>query len=76
MNTFHDPISVSLQNRATARRPLPILTADQQAELNPGLRQVIDYRKSGLSANWIVGCPLDCTYCVRHTFDNFGMKVP
>ncbi|MGW4720995.1 hypothetical protein, partial [Nocardia sp. NPDC004260] len=37
---------------------------------------MIDYRKSGLSANWIVGCPLDCTYCVRHTFDNFGMKVP
>jgi DNA repair photolyase len=26
--------------------------------------------------NWIVGCPLDCGYCVRHLFDNFEMKVP
>ncbi|WP_231951411.1 radical SAM protein [Nocardia terpenica] len=40
------------------------------------LREVIEYRKSGLSVNWIVGCPLDCGYCVRHLFDNFGMKVP
>ncbi|WP_308257756.1 radical SAM protein [Pseudonocardia lacus] len=26
--------------------------------------------------NWIVGCPLDCGYCVRHLFGNFDMKVP
>ncbi|MGY2030244.1 radical SAM protein [Nocardia gipuzkoensis] len=76
MSTSQVPISVPLEIRATARRSLPILTADQQAKLNPGLQQVIDYRKSGLSANWIIGCPLDCTYCVRHTFDNFEMKVP
>lgn len=55
---------------------MPILTPAQQAELDPRLQRVIDYRKSGLSANWIVGCPLDCTYCVRHTFDNYEMKVP
>ncbi|MBF6221182.1 radical SAM protein [Nocardia abscessus] len=76
MSTSQGSVSVPLEIRAATRRPLPILTADQQAKLNSGLQQVIDYRKSGLSANWIIGCPLDCTYCVRHTFDNFEMKVP
>ena len=36
----------------------------------------IEYRKSGLSLNHIIGCPLDCAYCVRHLFDNFEMKMP
>ncbi|WP_399094047.1 radical SAM protein [Streptomyces sp. BBFR2] len=58
------------------RRPLPILSADQVGSLKPALADVIEYRKSGLSLNWIVGCPLDCGYCVRHLFDNFEMKVP
>ena len=44
--------------------------------MRPELLDVIEYRKSGLSVNWIVGCPLDCGYCVRHLFDNFEMKVP
>src|SRR6266498_158643 len=26
--------------------------------------------------NHVIGCPLDCGYCVRHLFDNFAMKVP
>ncbi|WP_225846868.1 radical SAM protein [Streptomyces sp. HPF1205] len=59
-----------------ARRPLPLLTGEQIAGLRPSLADVIEYRKSGLSLNWIVGCPLDCGYCVRHLFDNFEMKVP
>lgn len=40
------------------------------------LREVVDYRKSGLSLNHVVGCPLDCGYCVRHLFDNYDMKKP
>ncbi|RYZ84868.1 MAG: radical SAM protein, partial [Proteobacteria bacterium] len=44
--------------------------------LPDSLRNFIDYRKSGLSLNHIVGCPLDCGYCVRHLFDNFEMKRP
>ncbi len=40
------------------------------------LRNIVDYRKSGLSLNHIVGCPLDCGYCVRHLFSNFDMKRP
>jgi len=46
------------------------------AELPADLRNVVDYRKSGLSLNHVVGCPLDCGYCVRHLFANFGMKRP
>lgn len=45
-------------------------------ELPDTLRQVVDYRKSGLSLNHVVGCPLDCGYCVRHLFSNFEMKKP
>jgi hypothetical protein len=44
--------------------------------LDPALMEVVEYRKSGLSLNWIIGCPLDCGYCVRHLFGNFAMKVP
>jgi DNA repair photolyase len=58
------------------RRPVPLLSDAERASLRPELLDVIENRKSGLSANWIVGCPLDCGYCVRHLFDNFGMKVP
>ncbi|WP_411146762.1 radical SAM protein [Streptomyces sp. x-80] len=58
------------------RRTLPILTSQQIAQLNPELADVIEYRKSGLSLNHIVGCPLDCGYCIRHTFGNWEMKVP
>lgn len=42
----------------------------------PELAAVIEYRKSGLSINHVVGCPLDCGYCVRHLFSNFDMKRP
>ncbi|WP_432104082.1 radical SAM protein [Streptomyces sp. bgisy091] len=59
-----------------ARRALPIMPAAGIASLKPELAEVIEYRKSGLSLNWIIGCPLECGYCIRHTFDNFEMKVP
>ncbi|WP_156725242.1 radical SAM protein [Streptomyces apocyni] len=58
------------------RRPLPLLTTEQLRSLKPELATVIEYRKSGLSLNHVVGCPLDCGYCVRHLFGNFEMKVP
>jgi DNA repair photolyase len=50
-------------------RPAPI-------DLPASLRNVVEYRKSGLSLNHVVGCPLDCGYCVRHLFQNFEMKQP
>lgn len=46
------------------------------ADLPATLREVVEYRKSGLSLNHVVGCPLDCAYCVRHLFDNYDMKRP
>jgi DNA repair photolyase len=61
---------------SNGRRRLPLLTGAQRTVMAPDLSTVIEYRKSGLSVNWIVGCPLDCGYCVRHLFDNFDMKVP
>jgi DNA repair photolyase len=45
-------------------------------DLPPTLRDVVEYRKSGLSLNHVVGCPLDCGFCVRHLFDNYDMKRP
>lgn len=45
-------------------------------DLPTNLGNVVEYRKSGLSLNHVVGCPLDCGYCVRHMFDNFAMKRP
>lgn len=70
------PVSAAGRPAATSRRPLPILTEQQRARLRPQLLEVIENRKSGLSLNHVVGCPLDCGYCVRHLFDNFTMKVP
>lgn len=45
-------------------------------KLDKDLLDYIDYRKSGLSLNHIIGCPLDCSYCIRHVFNNFQMKKP
>ncbi|MFZ5680189.1 MAG: radical SAM protein [Pseudomonadota bacterium] len=53
----------------TNLRPAPI-------DLPQSLRNIVEYRKSGLSLNHVVGCPLDCGYCVRHLFQNFEMKQP
>lgn len=70
------PLPVDVPRRLVARGPVPLLTEDQQTLLRPELREVIEYRKSGLSVNWVVGCPLDCGYCVRHLFENYQMKTP
>lgn len=53
-----------------------IIDAHQLETANPHLKDPVDYRKSGLSLNHIVGCPLDCSYCVRHLFGNFDQRVP
>lgn len=55
---------------------LRVIDDGEQAGLDPSLLEIFENRKSGLSLNWIVGCPLDCGYCVRHLFGNFTMKVP
>ncbi len=39
------------------RRHLPILSDAERIGMNPSLLEPIEYRKSGLSLNHIVGCP-------------------
>lgn len=60
----------------TSPRTLALMPADQIEALDPYMAQVITYRKSGLSLNHIIGCPLDCGYCVRHFWGDFEHKTP
>jgi DNA repair photolyase len=55
---------------------VPLLAAEQVAELPGRAREVIEYRKSGLSLNHIQGCPLDCAYCIRHTYGLWDQRQP
>ena len=57
-------------------RNLRLMPASEQAGLDPYMAQIITNRKSGLSLNHIIGCPLDCGYCVRHFWGNFEQKIP
>ena len=68
----HLDSSRALKDLSQRHHALPIAASDLPAVL----RNVVEYRKSGLSLNHVVGCPLDCGYCVRHLFDNFDMKQP
>jgi hypothetical protein len=45
---------------------LRLMPEAEQAGLDPYIAQIIGNRKSGLSLNHIVGCTLNCGYCVRH----------
>jgi DNA repair photolyase len=61
---------------STGPRTLLLMPAEQQESLDPYMAQIVTYRKSGLSLNHIIGCPLDCGYCVRHFWGNFEVKTP
>ena len=53
-----------------------LLTQEQIDRLPERAREVVEYRKSGLSLNHIQGCPLDCAYCIRHTYGLWDQRVP
>src|SRR5688572_6918426 len=55
---------------------VPLLSRDQIDRLPARAREVVEYRKSGLSLNHIQGCPLDCAYCIRHTYGLWDQQVP
>jgi DNA repair photolyase len=55
---------------------VPILTPKQVRALPRRAREVVEYRKSGLSLNHIQGCPLDCAYCIRHTYGLWDQRQP
>ncbi|RSM73116.1 hypothetical protein DMB66_03480 [Actinoplanes sp. ATCC 53533] len=60
----------------TGPRLLPVLPDEAKARLDPYMALIVGYRKSGLSLNHIIGCPLDCGYCVRHFWGNYDVKIP
>ena len=55
---------------------IPLLTPTQRTRLRERAREIIEYRKSGLSLNHIQGCPLDCAYCIRHTYGLWDQRQP
>lgn len=55
---------------------VPLLSRDQITALPERAREVVEYRKSGLSLNHIQGCPLDCAYCIRHTYGLWDQRQP
>ena len=55
---------------------VPLLSKDQVEALPARAREVVEYRKSGLSLNHIQGCPLDCAYCIRHTYGLWDQRQP
>src|SRR6266511_2399057 len=55
---------------------VPLLTKEQIEALPARAREVVEYRKSGLSLNHVQGCPLDCAYCIRHTYGVWDMRQP
>jgi DNA repair photolyase len=58
------------------RTNVTLLGRDQINRLPWRAQQVVEYRKSGLSLNHIQGCPLDCAYCIRHTYGLWDQRVP
>ena len=57
-------------------RFVPLLDRHQVERLPARAREVVEYRKSGLSLNHIQGCPLDCAYCIRHTYGLWDQRQP
>src|SRR5690606_17224679 len=55
---------------------VPLLSRDQIERLPGRAREVVEYRKSGLSLNHIQGGPLDCAYCMRHTYGLWDQRQP
>jgi DNA repair photolyase len=55
---------------------VPLLPAEAVAALPDRARQIVEYRKSGLSLNHVQGCPLDCAYCIRHTYGLWDARQP
>jgi DNA repair photolyase len=53
-----------------------LLAKEQIDQLPDRAREVVEYRKSGLSLNHIQGCPLDCAYCIRHTYGLWDQRQP
>lgn len=71
--TPHGDLMNTKKHRDFGCPPIP---ADARSTLDSALVEFIDYRKTGLSLNHLVGCPLGCAYCVRHLFGAFDFTRP
>jgi DNA repair photolyase len=60
----------------SSRTFVPLLTPDQRAGLSARASEVVEYRKSGLSLNHVMGCPLGCSYCIRHAYSAWDLATP
>jgi len=38
------------------------LNEEEKRNLNPYALKIIDYRRTGISLNHIIGCPINCAY--------------
>ncbi|NRQ30674.1 radical SAM protein [Nonomuraea sp. NN258] len=52
------------------------MSKEAAAALQERARDVVEYRKSGLSLNHVQGCPLGCAYCIRHTYGLWDARRP
>ena len=57
-------------------RFVPLLAREQVERLPERAREVVEYRKSGLSLNHVQGGSLDCVYCIRHTYGLWDQRQP
>jgi DNA repair photolyase len=55
---------------------VPLLPHTAVQALPERAREVVEYRKSGLSLNHVQGCPLGCAYCIRHTYGLWDADRP
>ena len=55
---------------------VPLLSRKQMDWLPERAREVAEYHKNGLSLNHIQGCPLDCAYCIWHTYGLWDQRQP
>jgi hypothetical protein len=55
---------------------VPLLPHTAVQALPERAREVVEYRKSGLSLNHVQGCSLGCAYCIRHTYGLWDADRP
>lgn len=58
------------------RTGVPLLPIEAVRRLPERAREVVEYRKSGLSLNHIQGCPLGCAFCIRHSYGLWDSQRP
>jgi DNA repair photolyase len=69
-------VDLGIPGLGRSARQLQLMPPEEQVGLDPYMATIVGYRKSGLSLNHIIGCPLDCGYCVRHFWGNFDDTTP